>query len=464
MNNERITPKRSGIFAVLLMAAIIGSFLQTALSTAIPTIMGNFDISASDAQWLTSAYSLAMGVVVPLTAYLLKRYKTKPLLIISLAVFTLGAFLNGVTDQFSFMLIGRIMQAVGSGITVAMTQVVVLTIFPKEKRGTVMGLYGFAVGVAPMFASALAGLIIEWFGWRMIFFSAFGLGVISLLAAFMVMENVLETEIARFDFASLVLSAVGFIALTLGISNFADTSFFSISVGLTLLIGIGALVMFVLRQNRLEKPFIQLKVLKNRNLCTAIIISMLLYGILIAGAMITPMYTQMVRGLSPAVFGLFMLPGSLVMTFLNPFAGKMYDRWGIRRPAMLGAICMLVSCASLCFADSQTSIAYLVTVFIIRNMAVGFVMMPIVTWGLAQVPPQMTSDGTAILTTLRTMAGAFGSVLFALVLTLATNASAQGIGIAINEIGARAAFIGMTVVAAIQFIVTVLYVKDEKAG
>ena len=134
--------ERNLTFAVLLISSIGTSLLQTALTTALPSIMKDFGVTASTAQWLTSIYSLAMGVMVPATAYLMKRFPTKKLFLWAVLLFAAGTVLSMTALVFPVMLSGRIIQAVGNGMVLPMTQVVVLTIYPEEQRGSVMGIYG----------------------------------------------------------------------------------------------------------------------------------------------------------------------------------------------------------------------------------------------------------------------------------------------------------------------------------
>ena len=153
--------QRNLTFAVLLVSSIGTSLLQTALTTALPSMMRDLSISAATAQWLTSVYSLTVGIMVPATAYLIKRFPTRKLFLSAVTLLAAGTLLAIVTPTFSLLMVARVMQAMGNGIVLPMTQVVVLTIYPVEQRGTVMGIYGLAVGAAPVVAPTLAGIIID---------------------------------------------------------------------------------------------------------------------------------------------------------------------------------------------------------------------------------------------------------------------------------------------------------------
>ena len=180
--------------------------MSTALTTALPSIMEDLSISATTGQWLTSGYSLAMGIMMPLTAFLIRRFPTRRLYIFSLVLFLAGLFLNAIAPSFPLMMAARVLQASGNGIMSAMAQVIILTIYPAKKRGTAMGWYGLSIGAAPVIAPTLAGIIVDMLGWRAIFYISIGIMLISLVWAVFVFDNILETARKKFDTLSFVFS------------------------------------------------------------------------------------------------------------------------------------------------------------------------------------------------------------------------------------------------------------------
>lgn len=455
---------RNMMFAVLLTGSIISSLLYTALTTALPAIIIDLNISAATAQWLTSAYSLAMGIMVPATAFFIKRFSTKQLFIVSMSIFAVGVLLSANAATFPILLAGRILQAMGNGVLMSMTQVVILTIYPVEQRGSIMGIYGLAGGAAPVFAPTLAGIVIDIFNWRAIFWFAFVIALLSILAAVKVLQNVGETEKQRFDMSSMILCALGFTGLLLGLGNMGTDRFLSINIGLPLLIGIVALAVFCLRQLRLETPFLELRILQNRDFRVAVIIGMLLYAVMIAGSTLIPIYIQLVRGFSATRSGLIMMPGALIMALISPFTGKFYDKYGIRKLAVWGSAFLAISSLGLAFLENDTSSLYIALFHIVRLVAVGFIMMPTVTWGMHTLSDNDTAHGTALLTTLRTIAGSFGSAVFVALMTSVTAASSDSTGVMANVSGMNVTFLCISLVAVVQFVIALLFVGKKKKG
>lgn len=448
----------NGIFIVLLIGSMIGSFLQTAMTTALPAIMQDFGVTAAVGQWLTSAYTLAMGIMIPATAFLIRRFPVKKLFLLFMTLFTAGSFLSASAGSFFFLMLGRIMQALGSGVLLSITQVVILTIYPPEKRGTMMGIYGLAVGAIPVFAPALAGVIVDISSWRTIFWISAILISLDVLVAAKVLTSPLETMIQRFDTLSMVLCAAGFGGLILGLGNIG--TYRPAYVVILLSIGCLSLIIFALRQLRMDEPFLDLRILANREFRLSVILSMLMYIILMAGSVLLPLYIQSVRGYSATLSGLVTMPGSLVMALVSPLAGRIYDKIGIRKLLYMGSGLLLLSCISMCMVSDQTSMLYVGGVFALRLLAIGLIMMPLTTWGLSTISPDSTANGTALYTSLRTIAGSIGSAVFAILMTLATS-SLHNPNPESQLFGMNVSFIGISAIAAVLFVIAMIGIRKE---
>lgn len=340
---EMTDRKRFLIFINILITCISSSMLSTALTTALPPIIKEFQVDVTTGQWLTSGFSLAMGIMMPLTAFLITRFRTKKLYLTAIGCFVAGLLICVAAPNFYIMMAGRILQACGNGILTSMAQVILLTIYPPEKRGTIMGWYGLSIGAAPVVAPTLAGILVDLSGWRMIFFISIAIMLVSFVFAICVMGNVLETQDKRFDVVSFVLSAFAFGGITLGIGNIGTYSLGSVQVLPALLIGVVGSVFFVYRQFHLEQPFLDLRILKEKNYTWSVIGSMLLYLVMMGSSIIMPLYVQTIMGYSATISGLVTLPGSLVMAVISPFAGRIYDRLGMKKLFVSGAALMLLS-------------------------------------------------------------------------------------------------------------------------
>ncbi|MCD7988608.1 MAG: multidrug efflux MFS transporter, partial [Klebsiella quasipneumoniae] len=442
-----------------LITCIAYSMHATALTTALPPIIADFQITAVTGQWLTSGYSLAMGTMMPLTAFLITRFPTRRLYLAAIICFILGLVFCMVAPSFPFMMVGRIIQACGNGILTSMAQVILLTIYPKEKRGAVMGWYGLSVGAAPVIAPTIAGLLVDSLGWRMIFVAAIVIMIVSLVFALAVFDNVLETVKKRFDLSSFVLSAFTFGGITLGIGNIGAFSFASIQVLIPLVVGGVAAVFFVYRQFHQAEPFLDLRVLRQKDYTLSVIGSMLLYLVMMGSSVILPLYVQSILGHSATISGLVTLPGSLAMALVSPFAGRIYDRIGIKKLFVTGALFMLIGNMGMVFLTMVTPVWVAALCNVVRCMAIGCLMMPLVSWGIGSVKQTLTAHGTALLTSLRTIAGAIGIAVFVGIMTSVSDHSTARYGAEAPMHGLNMTFLAMSLSTAALLLIAVFLVK-----
>jgi EmrB/QacA subfamily drug resistance transporter len=421
MNVPLTDRKRTLIFMNLIISGIASSILSTAMTTALPNVISYFGIDTTSGQWITSGYSLAMGMVMPLTAFLITKFPTKKLYISGIGIFLIGLFCSLFAGNFGIMMVGRVLQACGNGVLLSVAQVTILSIYPIEKKGTMMGTYGLATTAAPVIAPTIAGLMIDAFGWKSIFYVVLVVMVISFFMACFVFDDVLELQDKKFDFLSFAESIFAFGGITLGIGNIASYGLLSISAGVPLLVGIAGSICFVHRQLYLETPFLDLRILQNRQYRISVISSMLLYFTMMGSSVLMPLYVQTVMGYSAVVSGLVTLPGSLATALVSPFAGRLYDKVGIRK--IFIPVCLVISNLGMSLINMNTPLAVAAAWNVIRNVSIGALMMPLLTWGTGSVKEEKVADASSLLTSFRTISGSIGSAVFVGIMTLVGSTS-----------------------------------------
>lgn len=444
-----------------MISCVASSLLATALTTALPPIMEDLSIDVTTGQWLTSGYSLVMGIMMPLTAFLITRFPTRNLYITAISVFIAGLVICVLSPNFYVMMAGRVLQASGNGVMTSMTQVILLTIYPPEKRGTVMGWYGLSVGAAPVIAPTLAGILVDVCGWRMIFYISIAIMLVSLIFSIKVFDNVLETQKTKFDTLSFVISALAFGGITLGIGNVTSKGFGDFMTLVPLSVGCVAAVFFVIRQIKMTQPFLDIKILKYKDYALSVIGSMLLYLVMMGSSIIMPLYVQTIMGYSATVSGLVTLPGSLAMAIISPMAGKLYDKIGMRVLFLIGSAVMLVSNLGMFLINMNTPLWIAALLNVLRTVAIGCMMMPLVTWGNSSIPQKSVAHGTALLTSLRTIAGAIGSAVFVGVMTWVTELCEDSLGSNAQIHGLNITFLAMSAVSLVMFVVGLIFVKGK---
>ncbi len=452
--------KRTLILVNIIITCVACTLLMTALSTALPAINANLGIEATTGQWLISIYSLAMGVSMPLSAFLVRRFRTKRLYLASIGIVGIGLLIALFSVNFVMLLVGRVFQAVGNGLLMSMSQVVLLTIYPPEKRGMAMGWYGLAVGAAPVFAPTLGGILVDLISWRAIFGATLIFVVIAFVMACLVFTDALQTVEEKFDFLSFFLSILAFGGITLGVGNIATYGMTNVFTWLPLVIGVVTAVIFVWRQFSVEAPFLNLRVFKYKEFVLALVASMLLNLALRGAPVLMPLYVQDVLDKSAIVSGLVLLPGALANAIVSPFAGRLYDKIGMKKLFIPGVILVILGNLIMGLISINTTVVVSSICYIIRSIAFGCLLMPLVTWGTSNVQPQQVADATDLISTLRTNAGANGSAVFVGVMSMAATASGLEEPLASMH-GVNVAFMVLAVTSCVLIIIA-FFVKDRK--
>lgn len=282
-----------------------------------------------------------------------------------------------------------------------------------------------------------------------------------VLSAF-VFENVLELQDKKFDVISFVESILAFGGITLGIGNITTYGLISMEAGAPLVIGAVVCVFFVVRQCGLEKPFLDMRILANRDYAVSVISSMVLYLVMMGSSVMMPLYVQSVMGYSAVISGLVTLPGSLATTLVSPFAGRFYDKMGIKKIFVAGAAILLISNIGMVFLSLSTPLWVAAVLNVVRNVSIGSLMMPLLTWGTTKVEFKKVADASSLLTSFRTIAGSIGSALFVGIMTLVSQSSAEAYGDRALIHGMNVAFLWMAAGALILLGISIFAVKNEK--
>ena len=399
--------KRKIIFLNIVVICTATSMMSTALATAIPSISAALDISDSLTQWLTSGYMLVMGVMMPASAFFVKRFPTKALYTATVLTFIVGMVIDLLAQDFMTLMVGRIFQAAANGILMSMAQVVLMTIYVKERHGTVLGWYGLSMSAAPIVAPTIAGVMINLFGWRGAFYLPLIIAVISLVITLASMVDIVDVSKVPFDVASFVTCAMMFGGLTLGISGLTTSDPLGIMTIVPLAIGVVGAAMFIRRQLRIEKPFLELRLFGNRQFALSVLCGMLYYVVVMGYSIMMPVCYQKCYGYDPAMSGLFILPSALFCAIMSPIAGRIYDAHGIRKPMIVNMAFCLAACAGMAVVGVDSNIIIPVLLGSIIGIS-GCMVMPMTTWGVNSVEAVHRPDATALINSMRTVAGALG--------------------------------------------------------
>ncbi|MEK4137553.1 DHA2 family efflux MFS transporter permease subunit [Kurthia sp. FSL E2-0154] len=414
MTQSQVVKVRSpkGMAFVLMLGAFIGLFSETALNMALTNIMADFSINASAAQWLTTGYLLTLGILVPVSALILRWFTTRQLVIASFTFSIIGSIIAALAPSFAILLIGRIIQALGTGILLPLLMNVILLIFPIYKRGIVMGLMGLVITTAPAVGPTIAGLIVDSLGWAYIFWLSVILFIALGVFGVKQIDNVATITKPKIDVLSIVLSTIGFGGLIFSLSTIAEKSISAPEVWVTLVTGVIAIMLFVVRQFTMKIPMLNLAVFKQPMFTLGtlqLFIGMLL---ILSTAILLPLYVKGALLYSAALAGVILLPGSSINAILAPFIGKNFEKIGAKTLLTIGfALAFIGSILFIFSLKADAALWQVIGSHIVFFAGISFIIMPAQTNGLNQLPRQLYSDGSAVMNTLQQIAGAAGTAV-----------------------------------------------------
>ncbi|MDA3723127.1 DHA2 family efflux MFS transporter permease subunit [Staphylococcus aureus] len=419
---------RGKILAALLFGMFIAILNQTLLNVALPKINTEFNISASTGQWLMTGFMLVNGILIPITAYLFNKYSYRKLFLVALVLFTIGSLICAISMNFPIMMVGRVLQAIGAGVLMPLGSIVIITIYPPEKRGAAMGTMGIAMILAPAIGPTLSGYIVQNYHWNVMFYGMFIIGIIAILIGFVWFKLYQYTTNPKADIPGIIFSTIGFGALLYGFSEAGNKGWGSVEIETMFAIGIIFIILFVIRELRMKSPMLNLEVLKFPTFTLTTIINMVVMLSLYGGMILLPIYLQNLRGFSALDSGLLLLPGSLIMGLLGPFAGKLLDTIGLKPLAILGIAVMTYATWELTKLNMDTPYMTIMGIYVLRSFGMAFIMMPMVTAAINALPGRLASHGNAFLNTMRQLAGSIGTAILVTVMTTQTTQHLSAFG------------------------------------
>lgn len=407
------------IMASLLICGFVGMFSETALNIAISNLMVVFKISAATAQWLTTGFLLTLGILMPMTGLLLQWFTTRQLFISSVASSIAGTLIAAIAFNFELLMAARVLQAAGMGLLIPLMFNTILVVYPPEKRGAAMGFVGLVIMFAPAIGPTVAGLLIEFLTWHYIFWLSLPFLVIGLLVGLKFLENVTEVTKPRIDLLSVLLSTIGFGGVVFGFSKAGEgvESWNSPAVVSFIIIGLTALVLFILRQLFMREPMMDLGVFKYPMYNVGLLLVLSCMMIILSSMIILPLFLQNGMKLSAFTAGLMLLPGSALNGILSPRMGRLFDKYGPKWLVISGLTVVAIMLLCLSSISPSSPIAIIVALHTGLMIGISMVWMPAQTNGLNQLPPELYPHGTAVMNTLQQVAGAIGTTVAIIILT-----------------------------------------------
>lgn len=412
----------AAVFATGIMS-FCGVIVETAMNITFPTLMREFNIPTNLVQWMTTIYLLVVSIVVPISALFKKKYPTRRLFLVANLAFVLGVLIDAFSPVFSFLLVGRAIQGIGTGIALPLMFNIILEQVPITKVGFMMGVGSMITGIAPAIGPTFGGVIVNTLGWRWIFAFLLPILLLSLCLGLWGIQQKSSLEAAKIDLPAMVGIAVFFTGLIYGFSNLSSGRFISLRVGGAILIGLLGLLWFAYRNSRINTPILALDLFANHSFAAHILAFFLIQFISLGNAFLLPNYIQLVNGNTAMAAGLIVLPAGAIGAVMSPVAGKILDNYGARRPLLTGSSLMLLANLLLAMAAMHLSNFYIIFVYALYMGAMGLTMGNTMTDTLSVIGKQTQAQGNAILNTIQQFAGAVGTAVTSAIVAFSQRAS-----------------------------------------
>lgn len=417
------TVVRWGLPVAVLVVGMFMSILDvTIVNVAIPAIQKDFGGGLDDVLWVATAYTLTLGVVVPVTSWLGDRFGLSNLYIGSLLGFAAGSALCGIAWNLEILVAARILQAIPGGILPVVTLTTLYRIVPERQIGTAMGMYGLGAIVAPAIGPVLGGYLVEYLNWRLVFYINTPVGVLGAVAAYFLVPKLRRTSTQRFDFAGFAAIALGLFAILLAASEGQSWGWTGYRILMLLTFGALALATFVVIELEVEHPLIEIRLFRISQFALPVVLIGLLFINLLSGAFYIPVFLQQGQSMEAFDAGLLILPQAIAMCLVMPVSGLLYDKIGPRWLAVIGMLVCAYGTYLMCAINADMTRFDLMIWTSVRAAGMGLAIMPMMTASINAVPPTFTNQGSAILNVVQQVAGALGLATLG---ALATGQQAQ---------------------------------------
>ena len=358
-----------------------------------------------------------LGITVPVATFLSRRFSVRQHVFIALAFFLVGALADLFAPNFGVLLAGRVFQAISTGMLMPLMQTIAMTRFPRGRQATAMGVAGIAMGFAPNIGPTIGG--------------AMSLLVVIMLAlaaaaAVAIKPSAAPDKSARLDVVSLAQSTLGFGGLLLAFSNASSFSFESPFIWAPLVLGALFLVLFVRRQKRVDDPLISMDIFSSRQYRAGFIAQNLLNASFMGVTLIVPLYVEGLCGGTALEAGVVLLPGTVAALVLNPLAGVLTDKVGVRPVALVSGAFLATGAVLMSFLDADTPLYVTTLCQAVRAVGVSGLVGPLTSWSLAQLPRPIVADGSSFCISARQACASLGTSVMVFLIAVA-GASAAGL-------------------------------------
>ncbi|HEX2689855.1 MAG TPA: DHA2 family efflux MFS transporter permease subunit [Kofleriaceae bacterium] len=437
-----MAPSQVGKWTVTVSIAfgsLMASIDTSIVSVAMPQIRGELGASLQEITWVTTAYMIAMVLIMPMTGFLGSFFGQKRVYLASLVVFTIGSVLCGTARSLELLVLWRIVQGIGGGALQPTQQAILRQTFPPSEQGMAMAVFSMVIMVGPAIGPVLGGWITDNYSWPWIFFVNLPVGILGIYLtlrnvdepADVVAANRARAAVARknLDWAGIALMAVAVGALQYVLEEGPSEDWFdSIYIVIGTYIAVVGLLAFVIRELTATAPVVDLRMFRDPTFASGTVIAGIVFAMLMGSLFLLPVFTQEMMRFSATQSGVVLLPRTIAMMIASPFVGRLYNQI---RPAWLvalGLVLTALGCWMQADINLSTSTRDLLWPLAITGIGFAFLFVPLTTAALSNIPRHELAGAAGVNSFVRQVGGSIGLSIFANLFTTYSQFATTGLG------------------------------------
>lgn len=459
------------LLAIMVIAAFVLILNETLLGVALPDIMADLSISASTAQWTSTGFMLTMAVVTPASGFIISRYSIRTVFVAAMALFSLGTLVAATAPGIALLLVGRVLQAGGTGVMIPLLMTTMMRLVAPSKIGQAMGIIGMVISAAPAAGPTVSGIILNAASWRWLFWLILPIGILALIIGLrLAPREAPGASTQKLDLLSIVLSTLGFGGLVLGLSSMGGDSahggaHLPVNPWVVVVVAAVLIALFVWRQIQLQDrgPFMDMRIFRARPFTLTVIMSSVGMGVMLGTAIMIPLYTVNVLGMTALQTGLMLLPGGVLMAVLSPFVGRLSDRFGARTLVIPGALLFSASIWLMSTFSASTPVWYIIATYMLMTFSLPLINTPMMSVGLASLGHELHAFGSSAMTTFQQVSGAAATASFVALMGVGMGAHG-GSGVEAYMAGVHLAFLVAAFLSLASIVVAFLVPRGKAAA
>jgi DHA2 family multidrug resistance protein len=399
-----------------LGTVMIGTFMAvldaSIVNVALAKIMATFGVDVDKVEWVATAYLLAFAVLLPSSSWVADKLGHKRTYMLALVFFTVGSGLCGIAWDEDSLIAFRIIQGIGAGCILPVAMTIVAEVFPPDRRGQALGVWGIAGASSAALGPTVGGYLVEYVGWRSVFYVNVPVGIGGVAMVLVLLRELPSRRPGWFDVVGFITMIVGLgsllLALAQGQSKGWDSTYIRICEALSV-VGLGSFIAWEVRQ---KEPLVDLSLFRSAGF-TVINLVAFIFGLGLFGTIfLLPIFLQNLLAYPPLLAGLTLLPGGLVMGVVAPLSGRLSDRFGAKPFVVMGLGLLALSLYLNSHLSLETSRESVYGWLALRGVGMGMMFSPMTNYALGVVPRRKAGQASGLLNVIRQLGGSFGIALF----------------------------------------------------